>query len=60
LPTGIDDAFSPIQVDKACMGKVTESTPRYDILNTYIVRPLSFMPNGMDIPDITKWLTAQV
>jgi Penicillin binding protein transpeptidase domain len=60
LPTGVDDAFSPIQVDKVCMGKVTESTPRYDILNTYIVRPLSFMPNGMDIPDITKWLTAQV
>ncbi len=55
LPTQTDDAFASIQVDKACMGKVTESTPRYDIMNTYLIKPVSFMPNGMDLPDITTW-----
>lgn len=60
LPTEADSMFSPIQIDKACMGKITEMTPRYDILDTYIVKPVSFMPNDMDLQDITNWFAAQM
>ena len=60
LPTQYDDTFSSLQVDKACLGKVTESTPRYDIMNTYLIKPITFMPNGMDLSDITKWFADKV
>lgn len=60
LPNGIDDSLSPLQVDKACFGKVTESTPRTDIMSTYLIKPASFMPNNMDLQDITNWYATQV
>ncbi len=60
LPTETDSTFSPIQIDKACMGKVTEMTPRYDILDTYIVKPVSFMPNQMDLQDIINRFASSV
>lgn len=60
LPTQYDDTFSPLQIDKACMGKVTENTPRYDIMSTYLIKPISFMPNGMDVNDIAKWFADKV
>ena len=60
LPTEADGSFSPIQIDKACMGKVTEMTPRFDILDTYIVKPTSFMPNQMDLQDIINWFVNNV
>jgi len=40
------------------MGKVTESTPRADIMLGYLVKPSSFMPNGMDLSDITGWFAS--
>ena len=60
LPTETDAMFSPIQIDKACMGKVTDMTPRYDILDTYIIKPVSFMPNQMDLQDIINWFATSV
>lgn len=60
LPSQADDSFSPLQIDKACFGKVTDSTPRYDILSTYLIKPSTFMPNGMDLPDITNWFASRV
>lgn len=39
---------------------MTESTPRYDIMNTYLIKPITFMPNGMDLSDITKWFADKV
>jgi hypothetical protein len=41
------------------MGKVTDNTPRSDILQGYIVKPSTFMPNGMDLSDITSWFGSQ-
>ncbi|MEI7477949.1 MAG: hypothetical protein WCJ81_05700 [bacterium] len=58
MPSMMDDSLVPIQIDKACMGKVTDATPRSDVISTYIVKPESFMPNGMDLADITTWFTS--
>ena len=60
LPSAIDDSLSPLQVDKACLWKVTDTTPRTDILSTYLIKPSTFMPNGMDLTDITNWYGWQV
>lgn len=60
LPSQADSSFSPIQVDKACMGKVTDATPRYDIISTYLITPSTFMPNNMDLNDITNWFTSKL
>jgi penicillin-binding protein 1A len=60
LPSQSDNSFSPIQIDKACMGKVTDATPRYDIISTYLINPSTFMPNNMDLNDITNRFTAKV
>ena len=56
VPSASDDSMSPIQIDKACMGKVSDVTPREDIINGYILKPVSFMPNNMDLDDIAnRW-----
>lgn len=55
VPAAVDTTTSPIQIDKACMGKVSDVTPREDIINGYLIRPSTFMPNNMDLDDITQW-----
>lgn len=59
LPSAVDDSLVPLQVDKACLWKVTDATPRTDILSTYLIKPSTFMPNGMDLTDITNWYSTQ-
>ncbi|MBP6086540.1 hypothetical protein KA478_05220 [Patescibacteria group bacterium] len=56
----MDDSFSPLQVDKACMGKITDMTPRYDIISTYLIKPYTFMPNDMDLSDIKNWFASHM
>lgn len=60
LPSSVDESLAPLQVDKACFGKVTESTPRSDIMSTYLIKPTTFMPNNMDLTDITNWYAGLV
>lgn len=56
VPTEGDSTMTPIQIDKACMGKVSDVTPREDIIFGYLVRPSTFMPNNMDLDDIAgRW-----
>lgn len=55
VPSEADNTMTPIQIDKACMGKVSDVTPREDIINWYIFRPSTFMPNNMDLDDIANW-----
>lgn len=33
VPSVGDDTMTPVQIDKACMGKVSDITPREDIIN---------------------------
>lgn len=37
------------------MGKVSDITPAEDIIKGYLLKPSTFMPNGMDLDDITEW-----
>lgn len=56
IPTEGDSGMTPLQVDKACMGKVSEVTPQEDIIKGYLFKPSTFMPNGMDLDDINnRW-----
>jgi penicillin-binding protein 1A len=59
LPTLFDDSLFPLQIDKACWWKVTDATPRSDIMSTYLIKPSTFMPNGMDLKDITNWYASK-
>ncbi len=54
-PTDVDTTTTAIQIDKACMGKISDVTPREDIVKGYLIKPTSFMPNNMDVDDITNW-----
>lgn len=54
LPTEGDNTMTPVQVDKACGGKISDVTPREDIVNGYLFVPGTFMPNKMDLDDITR------
>lgn len=54
-PSAADSGITPIQVDSACMGKISDVTPQADIINGYLFKPTSFMPNNMDLDDINNW-----
>lgn len=55
VPTDGDTTTTAIQIDKACMGKISDVTPREDIINGYLLKPSTFMPNNMDLDDIGNW-----
>ncbi|MBP6909988.1 hypothetical protein KBC03_00055 [Patescibacteria group bacterium] len=53
-PNEMDGALTPIQIDSACMGKISDVTPQAEIINGYLFKPTSFMPNNMDLDDINN------
>lgn len=40
--------------DSQCNGAVSPYTLPGDVKNGYLITPVTFMPNGMDLEEITK------
>lgn len=55
LPTEYDWGARKIEIDKLCMGKVSELTPQSDIITVYINEPQTFMPDKRDLEDIMRY-----
>lgn len=49
-----DDGATPIAFDAMCNGVVSPYTFADDIKNWYLIKPSTFMPNGMDLAEITQ------
>lgn len=49
-----DDWVSPITFDGICNGAVSPYTLPGDVKNGYFITPVTFMPNGMDLEEITQ------
>lgn len=56
MPSTIDDWSVAIQYDSSCNGKISPYTPTDQAQNWYIIVPYTFMPNKMDLQEITdRW-----
>ncbi|MFA5747945.1 MAG: transglycosylase domain-containing protein [Candidatus Absconditabacterales bacterium] len=49
-----DDGAQIIQIDSLCNGLVSPYTSPEDTKNGYVIIPNTFMPNGMDLTEITQ------
>ncbi len=49
-----DGGATPITFDGMCNGLISPFTPASDVKNGYLITPTTFMPNGMDLEEITK------
>jgi len=49
-----DDGASSIKFDGMCNGMVSPFTAPGDVKNGYVIVPTTFMPNGMDLAEITQ------
>lgn len=50
-----DGWATPITFDAACNGAVSPYTFSDNIKHGYLITPTTFMPNGMDLAEITQW-----
>ncbi len=55
LPLEYDGWTRRVEIDRLCMGKVTELTPQSDIITVYINEPQTFMPDKRDLKDIMRY-----
>lgn len=51
-----DEWVSKIQYDAVCGGMPSSLTPPQDLKDGYLVTPSTFMPDNMDLKEITDWL----
>ncbi len=49
-----DDGVTPITFDASCNGAVSPYTFGDNLKNGYLIAPTTFMPNGMDLEEITQ------
>jgi hypothetical protein len=49
-----DGGATPITFDGACNGAISPYTFGDNIKNGYLITPTTFMPNGMDLAEITQ------
>jgi len=49
-----DDWVTPLTFDGMCNGMVSPYTAPADLKNGYLIIPTTFMPNGMDLQEITQ------
>ncbi|MCK9467474.1 MAG: penicillin-binding protein [Candidatus Absconditabacterales bacterium] len=54
-PNQADDLMTPLEFDSSCGGLSSPYTPASELVNGFIVSPTTFMPNGMDLAEITSW-----
>lgn len=50
-----DEWASPIQYDSACGGMPSSLTPPQELKDWYLIAPSTFMPDSMDLQEITDW-----
>ena len=50
----VDDGAVPITYDSMCNGQISPYTPPEDTKHGYLIVPSTFMPNGMDLNEITQ------
>lgn len=50
-----DEGALSLEYDSSCNGQLSPYTPRDFVKRGYIIAPTTFMPNGMDLKDITQW-----
>ncbi|HNG96909.1 MAG TPA: transglycosylase domain-containing protein, partial [Candidatus Absconditabacterales bacterium] len=55
LPTDYDGGVRKVEIDRLCMGKISELTPASDIITVYINEPQTFMPDKKDLKDIMRY-----
>lgn len=55
VPLGADDWARAIEYDASCNGLANEFTAPSNLKKWYVINPTSFMPNKMDINEITEW-----
>lgn len=56
MPGVSDDWAKAIQYDSSCNGKISPYTPTDQAKNWYVIVPSTFMPNNMDLQEITdRW-----
>lgn len=51
----LDDGAIALEYDAACNGQLSPYTPAEDVKRGYIIVPSTFMPNDMDLAEITQW-----
>ncbi|MCX6823160.1 MAG: transglycosylase domain-containing protein [candidate division SR1 bacterium] len=51
----VDEGAIGFQYDASCNGQLSPFTSSENTKQGYIITPSSFMPNGMDIKEITQW-----
>lgn len=50
----VDDGAIGLDYDASCNGQLSPYTSSDNIKHGYIITPSTFMPNGMDLKDITQ------
>lgn len=55
VPLGADEWLKAIEYDASCNGLSNEFTAPNNLKKWYVINPTSFMPNKMDINEITEW-----
>lgn len=55
VPLGSDGWATNIDYDIACNWAASPVTPASELRKWYLISPSSFMPNNMDIKEITEW-----
>ncbi|HPC34152.1 MAG TPA: transglycosylase domain-containing protein [Candidatus Absconditabacterales bacterium] len=54
-PNQADNGMTPLEFDSSCVGLSSPYTPASELVHGYIITPTTFMPNGMDLAEITSW-----
>ncbi len=55
LPSEWDSGATPIEFDGSCGWLSSPYTPASDLKQWYVITPSSFMPDGMDLNEISQW-----
>lgn len=55
LPTASDAGATPVEFDSSCVWLSSPYTPVDELKQWYIITPSSFMPDWMDLAEITDW-----
>lgn len=60
LPKEVDNGIKQVDIDVSCFGKVSPLTPLDSVRKGFLIQPSTFMPNKMDINDISKYLQQSI
>ena len=55
LPSEADAGAIPVEFDGSCWWLSSPYTPASDLRQWYVITPSSFMPDGMDLNEISDW-----